>query len=180
MQDEHDAKQDEAEKVISAIAKSINTSEYTQATPIKPFELNLDGAIKNAAKAFEKLKEVDMKEPLKFTREIKLTHKQPEVDMLCRIEYMCPEAGSITADFTFKFETDIEYTGLDKFGNTDIIPKNWFIAWHPIDDNKFNEQINAIVNDCAEGGFNDREKFTVAELITFLQWRDWIVKPLKK
>jgi len=76
MQDEHDAKQDEAsENLLQAVADSypVKGTEPNFKGVDKPFELNLDGAIKNAAKAFEKTKEVDMKEQLKFTREIALT-----------------------------------------------------------------------------------------------------------
>lgn len=82
----------------------------------------------------EKLEPVNPVGLLKFTPEIKLTHKQPEVGMLARIEFNCPDMGLMVIDFTLKFETDAEYVGLDKGGFAVIIEKEEFIAWHATDE----------------------------------------------
>jgi hypothetical protein len=91
-----------------------------------------DQASENLLKA---VLEQDMKEQLKFTPQIKLTHKMPEVDMLARIEFNCPDMGLMVVDFTFKFESDTEYCGLDKDGYCMSVKKEGeFIAWHTVDD----------------------------------------------
>lgn len=61
--------------------------------------------------------------------------ENPQADEKCRIEYMDQYKGRLTVvEFTFKFETDREYCGLDKKGYCLSVPKADFIAWHPVDE----------------------------------------------
>ena len=72
----------------------------------------------------------ETKDQLKYTAEIALTHNKPEIDMLCRIEHDAPLIGLTVDEFTLKFETDKEYSGLDKDGYCLAISKDAFIAFH--------------------------------------------------
>ena len=79
-------------------------------------------------------------EQLKYTSDIALTHKQPCADMLCRIEHNSFITGSvITANVTFKFETDKGYCFLCEGGLIASIDKECFIAWHAVDERSDNE-----------------------------------------
>jgi len=54
----------------------------------------------------------------------------PPVDERYRIEYRCNINGLTVAEFTLKFETELEYCGLDKDGHCLAIDKSEFVALH--------------------------------------------------
>ena len=115
-----------------------------------------------------------------------MTHKQPESEMLCRVEFDCPDMGLMVVDFTLKFENETQYVGLDKDDFAMVVEKKEFIAWHAIDERSEldiakEKQVKSAVQDIHSCMFELSDE-TATDLIMMLQHRghlEEIILPLK-
>lgn len=136
----HDSKEDQASKnLLNAVyAQSIEQDEngnveITEPSPFVGFSKSLN-ELKNIIKTVNQ-RMIDMDNQQKYTVECAKLINGPSENMLCRIEYNCTFGGIIkVVDFTFKFETENEYCGLDKDGHCLAIDKEEFVAFHAVDE----------------------------------------------
>ena len=119
----------------------------------------------------------------KYTVECAKIINGPKEDMLCRVEYNCNNQGLTIADFTFKFESEHEYCGLDKAGHCIAIDKEEFIAFHAVDEpSELDIAKKKQVDDLFEFGVNNNEYLT-SDFIELMQEKGMlaeIILPLEK